>query len=274
MATWRRRALFYLAGYVGLVLMLLFFENRLVFVPTTAAQHWQPAPSPDIQDVELTCADGTRIHAWWCPCPDSDEAVLICHGNAGNLSHRGDTVVRLRDILRASVLIFDYPGYGKSDGSPTEQGCYQSADAGYAWLIGEKKFASKKILLYGESLGGGVSVDLASRKDHRALVLIKTFTSVPDVACDIYWWLPMPIRPLMSNRFDNISKMSSCRRPVFIGHGMTDELIPYEHGQKLFQAANEPKEFFAIADGGGHNEKIPVAFFTTLKDFLRRHPVD
>ena len=178
MKLWMRAIAYVVVGYAGLAAMLMFFENKLVYRPATAAQSWVSAPSKEIQDVDLTCADGTRVHAWFCPCPDSDEALLHCHGNAGNLSHRGITIVKLRDLLKVSVLIIDYPGFGKSGGEPSEQGCYQSVDAAHAWLTDEKKFLPKKIVLYGESLGGGVVTELASRKEHRALVLIKTFTSL------------------------------------------------------------------------------------------------
>src|ERR1700731_4356918 len=102
--------------------MLLFFENKLIYLPTTVAQGWMNAPlNSGIVDVDLTSADGTRIHAWWCPA-DSDQAMLYCHGNAGNLSHRGVSILNMRKLLGVSVLIIDYPGYGKSEGSPTEQG--------------------------------------------------------------------------------------------------------------------------------------------------------
>jgi fermentation-respiration switch protein FrsA (DUF1100 family) len=253
--------------------MLLFFENWLVFRPTPASQDWQKLPSPDTQDVQLTSADGTRIHAWWCPAKDSDLALLYCHGNAGNLSHRGISIVKLREKIGASVLIIDYPGYGKSEGTPTEKGCYAAADAAYAWLTDEKKYPPKKILLYGGSLGGGIVTDLASRKEHRALILDKTFTSLPDVAADLYWWLPAPKRLLMTNRFDNLSKIRSVRSPVFIAHGTADELIPYPHGERLFAAANEPKRFYPIP-GLGHNESLPDELFTSLKEFLRENPVE
>lgn len=271
---WVRSAFYLAVGYVGLVSMLLFFENWLVFHPTTAAQHWQqPPPGQDIQDVHLTSADGTRIHAWWCPAKDADLALLYCHGNAGNLSHRGPTCVKMRDLLGVSVLIVDYPGFGKSDGRPTERGCYLAADAAYAWLTDEKKIAPKHIVLYGASLGGGVVTDLASRKDHRALVLVKTFTSMPDIAADLYWWLPAPKRLLMSNQFDSVSKIKRVHRPVFIAHGTTDTLIPYTHGVKLLEAANEPKGFYSMP-GANHNDGLLAGFFTALKAFLGENPVE
>ncbi|MBI1833131.1 MAG: alpha/beta hydrolase [Planctomycetes bacterium] len=269
---WVRIPCYILIAYVGLVSMLLFLENWLVYQPTRFEQHWQPPPSPDIEDVHLASADGTRIHAWWCPAKDSDTALLYCHGNAGNLSHRGNSMVKLRNLLNVSVLIVDYPGYGKSEGSPTEQGCYAAAGLCYDWLIDKKNFPAKKIILYGGSLGGGVVTDLASRKEHRALVLIKTFSSLPDVASDLYWWLPAPKQWLMSNRMESIRKIGSIHQPVFIAHGTTDSLIPYAHGERLFAAANEPKRFFKMP-GHDHNMPLPDEMFVDLKDFLDKNPV-
>src|SRR5438105_2480023 len=107
-----------LVSYLGVVLVLSLLENWLVYRLTTAAEDWQPAPVPEIRDVNLSTSDGMKIHAWWLPCPGADQAVLYCHGNAGNLSHRGGSIVKLREILKAGVLIFDYPGYGKSEGKP------------------------------------------------------------------------------------------------------------------------------------------------------------
>lgn len=271
---WLRSLVYVVVTYLGFVLMLLFLENMLVYHPVSAERGWVAKPNGfTIDDVTLTTAGGTRIHAWWCPVEGADHAILYCHGNAGNLSHRGGSVVKLSKLLGASVLIIDYPGYGKSEGSPTEQGCYEAADAAYIWLNEEKQVPPKKILLYGASLGGGVVTDLATRKDHRALVLVKTFTSLPGVADDIYWWLPVPKRMLMRNQFDSMSKIASCRRPVFIAHGTADRLIPHHHGEKLAQAAREPKRFLSIA-GADHNDSLSEEFFTSLKEFLRANPVD
>ncbi|MBI3821763.1 MAG: alpha/beta hydrolase [Planctomycetes bacterium] len=268
---WLRSAAFLALGYVGLVSMLLFLENLLVYQPTTAERHWQPPPADEgIQDVYVTSADGSHLHGWWCPAKGSDHALLYCHGNAGNLSHRGASIVKLRKILNASVLIIDYPGYGRSTGRPSEQGCYDAADAAYQWLTDEAKIAPRKIILYGGSLGGGVVTDVASRKEHRALVLIKTFASLPDAASHLYWWLPAPKKLLMRNQFNSIGKIGSIHRPVYIAHGTADSLIPYTQGVRLFEAANEPKRFFSMP-GKDHNDSLPEEMFIDLKKFLAEH---
>jgi hypothetical protein len=248
--------------------VLLALENFLLYPATTAARHWQPPPDPRIRDVELQSADGTRIHAWWYPCEGATGAVLYCHGNAGNLSHRGLALQQWQRELGESVLIFDYPGYGKSGGSPSEAGCYAAADAAYDWLTQEQKVPPERLLLFGKSLGAGVAVDLASRRPHRALVIVKAFTSAPDVGQGIYPFLP--VRWLMRNRFDNLAKIGNCPRPIFVAHGTTDELIPFAHGERLFAAAPEPKCFLAMP-GCCHNDPFTSEFWPRLRQFLAQN---
>jgi fermentation-respiration switch protein FrsA (DUF1100 family) len=240
-------------------------ENRLVYHPTTANQDWEPPPFGPVEDVYLRLADGTAIHAWWCPHPGAPGALLYCPGNGGNLSHRGHVLHALQQALGQSVMIFDYPGYGRSEGRPTEQGCYGAADAAYEWLTQVPRVPGDSIVIYGSSLGGGVAVDLASRRPHRALVLDKTFTSVPDVAQRRFPWLP--VRWLMRNRFDSLAKIGKCRQPVFIAHGTTDNLVPFVLGERLYAAANAPKQFFPM-DACGHNDHPPAELFVALRQFL------
>jgi len=179
-------------AYLGVIVVLMALENWMLFRPTLASEDWvEPALHHlTVEDVELQTADGTRIHGWWCPIhpplpqgggrggrDEATGALLYCHGNAGNLSHRTLGLVAWLKHLRLPVFIFDYPGYGKSDGKPTEKGCYAAADAAYDWLTQSKKILPERILVYGSSLGGGVAVDLVSRKAHRALILSKAVTS-------------------------------------------------------------------------------------------------
>jgi fermentation-respiration switch protein FrsA (DUF1100 family) len=254
-------------GYVGVVLVLLALENRFVFQPTPAAEHWQPPPSDRFQDVTFATPAGDRLHAWWCPADGAAGAVLYCHGNAGNLSHRGQSVLAMQKALGESVLIFDYPGYGKSEGRPSEAGCYAAADAAYDWLRRVPGVPEDRILLYGGSLGGGVAVDLAGRRPHRALLLAKTFTSMPDVGRQLYPWLP--VRLLMRNRFDNLAKIGKCTRPVVIASGTADRLVPLAQGRRLFAAANEPKLFYPL-EGQDHNDPLPARFFAEARQFIEQ----
>ena len=270
--SWFRRGLrslrFGLLAYLGIVLVLLLLENRFVYHAVKATESWEPPPTAEIVDVTLPCADGTRVHGWWLPQPGAKSALLYLHGNAGNLSWRGNSVVRMREGLGVSVLIIDYPGYGKSEGRPTEEGCYAAADAAYAWLVDQQHIKSSNILIYGGSLGGGVAVDLASRHEHRALILVKTFTCLPDVAASHFPWIP--VRWIMRNRYASCDKIKDCRRPIFMAHGDADDLIPLKLGQQLFDLAPGAKKFH-LQPGAGHNDPLSPDFFETLQAFLGEH---
>jgi fermentation-respiration switch protein FrsA (DUF1100 family) len=252
-------------GYLLIVVIMCLLERQLVFAAVTAAERWQNPPDPAIQDVELTAADGNRIHGWWLADPDSSSALLLCHGNYGNVSDRGQSLVRLRGLLHCSVLIFDYPGYGKSTGKPSEEGCYAAAECALAWLESAKHIPPGQVLLYGESLGGGVAVEMALRHPPRCLMLAKTFTSAPAVAARMYRWLP--VRVLMRTRFDNLSKIASCRCPVYITSATSDTVVPYEHGEELYRSAPDPKSFFRL-EGQDHSDRLPDECFTELLRFM------
>jgi uncharacterized protein len=254
--------------YLGVLVLLLFLENRLLFHPLPAAQEWDAPPAGlAIRDVEMTSGDGTHIHAWWAAPPDwkpDDGALLYAHGNAGNVSGCGWQMANWVRQHNLAVLAFDYPGYGKSDGSPTEAGCYAAADAAYDYLTQAERVPGRRVLLYGESLGGAVATDLASRRSCRALIVTSTFTSFPDIAqetCPIF-----PCRWLVRNQFRSVDKMRNCRAPVFVGHGTADHKIPFAQGERLFAAANQPKEFLAMP--GIHHGPPSSDFFVKCMKFL------
>jgi len=242
-------------------------ERALLFHPTRDTEHWLPPPAGlAVEDVWLQTPQGIRIHAWWLPRPGATGAVLYCHGNAGNLSHRGPTIATMSRVLHESVLIVDYPGYGKSEGQPDEAGCYAAALAGYNWLTRNKQVPAERIILFGKSLGGGVAAELASRLPHRALVLVKTFTSIPDTAREN--WLTFSSSVLVRNKFDTLAKIGKCRQPLFLAHGDRDEVIPLAQAKELFTAASEPKQFLLLK-GAGHNDALPAEFWTGLARFLQ-----
>jgi fermentation-respiration switch protein FrsA (DUF1100 family) len=163
------------------------------------------------------------------------------------------------------VLLIDYPGYGRSGGKPSDSSCYAAGDAAFAWLTDDRHVPPKYILLYGGSLSGAVAIDLATRHPHRALAVLCTFTSFPDMAQKAFPWLPG--RWLVHNRFDSLTKIASCPGPVFIAHGTEDQLVPYAHGERLFEAAREPKRFFPLP-GFRHRDTPPPPFFPALRTFL------
>lgn len=261
---WRGLRLILIA-YLAIIVLLMLLENYLIFRPTPASRDWLPPGSVQAQDVDLTSRDGTAIHAWWCPLPDAEEVVFYCHGNAGNLSYRRGAVAEWHQHFGQSVLIFDYPGFGKSAGSPTEDGCYAAAEAAFDWLTETQGVPAERIIIYGKSLGGGVAVELATRRPHRALVLAKTFTSLPDMAQKLYPWLPA--RWLTRAQFNNLEKIGRCPRPVFITHGDRDWLIPFAMGERLHEAATAAKQFLPLP-GVNHDASLPPEFYANLKQFL------
>lgn len=243
-------------------------ENTLVYQPAPGAKTYAPPPAP-IQDLELAMADGTKIHARWAPHPKATGAVLYCHGNGGNIETWGRVVRELWETLNESVLIFDYPGYGYSQGTTSEPHCDAAADTAYEWLTQNQKIPAGRIIVMGESLGGGVAIDLASRHDYRALVLVRTFTSIPDVADDQFPLLFTA--PVVTNHFDNLKKIPLCKQPILIAQSDKDRTIPFRHGQRLQQACTAPAEMYVLR-GLGHNDPLPGEFFIAVRNFLGKVP--
>jgi fermentation-respiration switch protein FrsA (DUF1100 family) len=243
-------------------------ESAMLFHSCRADESWLSPPSSLVaQDVWLHAADGNRIHAWWFPCPNASGALLFCHGNAGNLSHRIPMIQPLMQALGLSVLIFDYPGYGRSEGAPSEASCYAAADVAYDWLIHSAGLAPERLVLFGESLGGAVATDLAARRPHGALVLVKTFSSIPSMARNRL--LTWPLSGLVHNQFDSLAKIRHCPSPVFIAHGDCDRCNPLAEAHKLEAAAPEPKQFLLLK-GSDHNDPLPPQFYSALAAFLNK----
>lgn len=246
--TWRARglrllamiALVYAVAIGGLVL----FEDKMVYQPSRFEDHWAGPPrNVPVQDVEIDGKEGESLHAWWAAPPvwkPAEGAMLFCHGNGGNLSHRGHALKPWLD-QRIGVLLFDYPGFGKSTGKVSEAGCIAAGEVFYEWLVKVKQIPADRVILYGGSLGSGVAVEMATHHNHRALVLISAYTSMPDMAQKLFPWVPA--KWLSKNQFRNLDKIGQVARPVFIAHGTTDSLIPFSHGEQLFAAAPEPKAF-------------------------------
>ncbi|MFZ5829083.1 MAG: alpha/beta hydrolase [Planctomycetota bacterium] len=254
-----------LAGVLIILLLLMWFEESLVFVPSPyPVGDWRPV-GLDVEDAEFAAADGTRLHGWYVRHPQPRAIVLFCHGNAGNVTHRAWMLSDLHRVAQVSALVFDYRGYGKSEGQPTEAGVIADARAARAWLAEREGIPEGEIVLMGESLGGSVAVELAATDGARALVLENTFTSVPDVAAHHYPVLP--VRWLMRTRLSALSKIGRYRGPLLQVHGTADTIVPYSMGQKLFEAANEPKEFISLP-GADHNDGLPNEYYVRLGEFL------
>ncbi|MCX7136491.1 MAG: alpha/beta hydrolase [Proteobacteria bacterium] len=238
-------------AYGAVMLLVFLFQPRLIYFPQVEREHTTTprAAGLDFEDVALHTADGIKLHGWWVPARDTRGTVLLMHGNAGNISHRLGYLTMF-NRLGYSVLLFDYRGYGKSGGSPGEEGTYLDAEAAWQHLTEARNLKSQDIVIVGESLGGGVATWLAHKYPPRALVLASTFTSVPDMGAQVYPWLP--VRLLARIVYDNIARIREIQVPVMIAHSRGDDIIPFVHGQALFAAAHEPKQFLELV--GGHNE--------------------
>lgn len=235
-------------AYAALCLVVFLFQARLVYFPTRSVVVTPAALGLAFEEVWLEAADGVRLHGWFLPAEEPRGALLYGHGNGGNIADRMEPARAFRD-MGLDVLLFDWRGYGRSAGAPTEAGLYRDGEAAWAWLVG-RGVAPERIVLYGESLGGGVAVELARRHGRGVLLTESTFTSVPDVGAEVYPWLP--VRLLARHRFDNLAKAADVRVPWLIVHSPHDEIVPFEHALRLFDAAAEPKRL--LPTGGGHND--------------------
>ncbi len=261
----RKAAVTLVLAYALIVVAMMFLEESLLFFPTPYPDGLWDQPGLDPEDAWFEAADGTRLHGWYVHHDKPRAVILFCHGNAGNVTHRSDVLQVLRDQVGASALVFDYRGYGRSEGSPNERGILEDARAARKWLAQREGIPEDQVVVMGESLGGGVAVDLAAKDGAKALVLQSTFTSIPDVAAHYYPWLP--VRWLIRNRLDSLSKIASYRGPLLASHGDADTIIPFVFGQRLFEAANEPKQF-VVLEGLDHNDSPPRAYYETLGCFL------
>lgn len=229
--------------YVVVVLLLFAFQKRLIFHPHRGLPHDPGDLGLDYEETTFTTEDGAALHGWYVPATESRGTVLFFHGNAGNIADRMDTILQLHR-LGLNLLIFDYRGYGRSEGTPSEDGLYQDARAAYDYLKEERRVEADRLIIMGRSLGGAVAAWLAAHARCRLVILESTFTSAPEVAADIYPLLPA--RYMIRYRFPVQKWVDQIRVPLLIAHSENDKLIPYTHGQKLYHTAHAPKKFLEL----------------------------
>jgi len=235
-------------GYICFALVLFLMQARFVYVPTREIETNPGDIGLSYENIDFAAADKTPLHGWFIPAENERGVILFCHGNAGNISHRLETI-RLFHEIGLSVFIFDYRGYGRSGGKTTENGTYDDARAAWNWLTGTKNYSENKIVVFGRSLGGAVAGWLAREENPRALILESAFTSVGDMGAQLYPY--MPVKLLIRFHYRTIDYVGRAECPVMILHSPDDELVSYEQGRRLYEAAPEPKRFFEIS--GGHN---------------------
>jgi len=238
-------------AYFLFLIFLYFYQDRLLFLPNLPSRAVESSPSAvglSYEPVDLLTGDNIHLDGWFIPAPENRGVILFCHGNAGNISHRFDSLL-LFHRLGFSTLIFDYRGYGRSQGKPSETGTYRDAEAAWLYLTRERSIAPKRIILFGRSLGAAVAVHQATVYTPGALIVESCFTSVPDMAAELYPFLPARwLSRLDYNAQEQLQRVSC---PVLVVHSRDDEIIPFRHGRALYTAANEPKQFLELH--GDHN---------------------
>jgi fermentation-respiration switch protein FrsA (DUF1100 family) len=243
--------------YAVLGLLLFLFQSHLLYFPNVPSRTIFATPKAiglGYERVRFLTGDGIRLDGWFVPARKARGVVLFFHGNAGNISHRLDSL-RIFNGLGLSTLIFDYRGYGRSEGAPSEEGTYRDAKAAWRYLTDARKVARERIVFFGRSLGGAVAAHLANQQSPRALILESVFTSVPDIAAQHY--RIFPVRWLSRFGYETRKFIRTVRCPVLIVHSRDDEIIPVRHGRELLDAANLPKRFLGLR--GGHNDGFLVS---------------
>ena len=248
-------------------------DRQFVFFPERELIRTPADVGLEYEDVLFSALDGVKLHGWFVR-GESDMTLIWFHGNAGNISHRIDNLLMVRRKLGVNVFIFDYRGYGRSEGRASEAGTYLDAEAALEFVSSRRDVdpaLGEKVVIFGRSLGCAVAVEMATRHDVHAVILESPFTSIRAVAKRAYPYLPTGLLiGLVQARYDSLSKIKNVHSPLMVLHGDTDEIVPIDLARDLFGAANEPKRFYTI-EGAGHNDTYVAggdAYFEALRRFL------
>ncbi len=262
------QTLLVIAGvWLALVMLMFLFQNRLIFYPDKILPYDPSAYNLSWEEAWFETDDGKTLHGWYLPHHESDQILLFSHGNAGNIAYRlGLLEMMHRNGL--SVFIYDYRGFGQSEGRPNERGVYRDVRAAWNYLTEGLEYRPDQIVLYGRSLGGPVSAHLAADVEPSGLIIESTFTSLKDLVSDIYPFVPTL---LVRQQFDTIDYLSKTMVPVLILHSRDDRLIGIHHGKRLYEEANRPRRFVELR--GGHDEVFRISgdlYFRELTGFLEK----
>jgi len=253
-----------IVAYVGLALILYFMQPMFLYSPVREIPYTPAELGLDFEEVFFRTGDRLQLHGWFVPAPNAEFTVLYCHGNGGNMMYFLDTVNSLNS-LGLNCFVFDYRGYGSSQGRPSENGTYMDVRAAYRWLTKKKGVAPQQIIIFGWSLGGSVAAYLASKSRSAGLVIEGAFTSYADVGSKYYPY--MPVRWFARFNYPTIDYVRKVTCPVLVIHSRDDEAVPFEFGLALYDAANEPKEFIELR--GDHNEAFLISSETYKKAWTK-----
>lgn len=256
-------------AYLLLCTAFYFFQGVALYRPNTTVDQTPAKDGLAYEDLTLTTSDGTKIQAWYVPCENSTRFVIYCHGNGGNIAYN------LREIgifheLGLNVAVFDYEGYGNSEGDPSEDGTYRDVDVVWHYLADNKNATPKRILLFGHSMGGPISAWCARQHHPAALVLDSTFVSFDEEAQDLVPIVPASL--LSTIEYTTLEYAKAAALPTMVLHSKADRTIAYDHGQRIYAGLNEPKRFVEIT--GGHNDgftQCRALYIQVLTEFLDRY---
>jgi fermentation-respiration switch protein FrsA (DUF1100 family) len=247
-------------------------EKRFVFFPRSEIEFTPDQTGLEYENIFFTTQDGLTLHGWFVPAVGDQGAAdgqtwVWFHGNGGNIGHRLEELTLLHQRLKVNLFLFDYRGYGRSQGSPSEKGTYLDARAALQYLVERPGVDPDQIVYFGRSLGAAVAVELAVARPPKGMVLVSPFSSVREM---VKMAVPFPAAGwLVRNHYPTISRIPNVQVPVLVIHGDLDETVPIAQGRKLFEAANEPKTFRELT-GAAHNDTYiaaPEAFFGALEQF-------
>ena len=242
-------------------------EKRFVFFPTSVIEYTPDDVGLDYEEVFFATEDGLRLHAWYLP--GESKLTWICfHGNGGNIGHRVPELALLHHRIGVNLFIFDYRGYGRSEGIPSEQGTYRDARAALRYLQDRADTPTERMVYFGHSLGTAVAVELASFEPPSGLILVSPFASVSEMSRLVFPLLP--VGWLLRNKYNSLTRIAKIHRPLLVLHGDQDETVPISHANKLFDAANHPKHI-QILRGAGHNDTFEAggqAYWEALEQFV------
>ncbi len=236
-------------AYIAFASFFFIFQSQYVYYPERVLSTDPSSIGLNFESVSFETRDGVLLSGWFVPSENARGVVLFCHGNAGNISHRLESIMVFNQ-LSLDILIFDYRGYGQSEGKPSENGTYRDAEAAWHYLVEERQVNPSNIIIFGRSLGGAIAAWQAQAQTPGALILESTFTSAPDIAARLYPYLP--VRLISRFKYNTAKYLDNVNCPVLVVHSRQDELMPFSHGQRLFEIAKEPKRFLEIS--GRHNE--------------------
>lgn len=250
--------------YVTVCLVAYLVQSRFVYFPDREEAGTPADAGLEFEDVTFESAGGTRLHGWYVPAPGARYTLLYCHGNAGNISHRVESIRAFVD-RGLSVFIFDYAGYGRSAGRPSERATYADALGAWDWLTRTAGVERDTVVLYGRSLGTAVAIELATEVDTRGLILVSPFTSAVELGARTFWWLP--VRFLSRFRYNSMGKIAAVKEPKLFVHSLDDEVVPYGMGKRLYNRATRPKMW--VKARGGHND-VYLTAGSTYEEALER----